>query len=166
MVCCEDRQTGGNHWSGTAENNYPWMYDFIYGGGITYHFKTGKIETDGRVGLFLQEWKAAVIKVSVNGKLAGHIGWKGQDGLDITDYLQDVNEIDVKVITTPRNIFGPFHQKYDSCVRSSFKDFRTEGKDYTEEYLLEPQGLLKPVTLQKIQIEICKIKENKVDIRL
>ena len=121
-----------------------------YGGGITYHFKTGKIETDGRVGLFLQEWKAAVIKVSVNGKLAGHIGWKGQDGLDITDYLQDVNEIDVKVITTPRNIFGPFHQKYDSCVRSSFKDFRTEGKDYTEEYLLEPQGLLKPVTLQKI----------------
>ena len=121
-----------------------------YGGGITYHFKTGKVESEGRVGLFLDEWKAAVVEVTVNGQLAGHIGWKGQDGIDITDYLEEENKIDIKLIATPRNIFGPFHQKYDSCIRSSFKDFRTEGNDYTEEYLLETQGLLKPVTLQEI----------------
>lgn len=131
-----------------------------YGGGITYHFKTGKVETEGRVGLFLEAWKAAVVEVTVNGQLAGHIGWKGQDGLDITAYLQDENEIDIKVITTPRNIFGPFHQKYDSCVRSSFKDFRTEGNNYTKEYILELQGLLKPVTLRKIYHKVFDDEEN------
>lgn len=119
-----------------------------YGGGMTYHFKTGKLpKTEGRVGLFLQEWEAAVVEVTVNGKHAGDIGWKGQDGIDITDYLKEENEIEIKVITTPRNIFGPFHQKYDACVRSSFKDFRTENGNYTKEYVVRPQGLMKTVVL-------------------
>ena len=122
----------------------------FYGGGLTYRFKTKKISTQERVGLFLDEWSAAVVEISVNNQIVGNIGWKGQDGIDITEYLKDENVIDIKVITTPRNIFGPFHQKYDSCVRSSFKDFRTEGDCFTDEYILEPQGLFKPITIQEI----------------
>lgn len=121
-----------------------------YGGGMTYHFTTGRIPTGRPIGIHLNRWKGAVAEIKVNGQLAGHIGWKGRDGLDITPYLQEKNEIDVKVIASPRNIFGPFHQRYSSCIRSSYKDFRREGGEYTAEYILEPQGLMETVTLEEL----------------
>lgn len=120
-----------------------------YVGGMTYHFslEIPEKQEEGAY-LYLQEWKAAVAEIYVNQQFVKTIGWKGQDGVDISSYLKTGNnQIDIKLTASPRNLFGPFHQKYEAGIRSSFKDFRTEGKEYTKEYLVEPQGLMKPVII-------------------
>ena len=50
---------------------------------------------------------------------------------------------------TPRNLFGPLHQKYTGCTRISWADFRTEGIFYTPDYVLHPYGLMDQVRLLK-----------------
>ncbi|MGN0964413.1 MAG: glycosyl hydrolase [Dysosmobacter sp.] len=122
-----------------------------YPGDMVYHFTAPAYHAeDGRIVLTLGEHSAALVEITVNGQTAGHLFGKGYNTLDITNLLTDgENAVDIRLAGTPRNLFGPFHQKYTDCTRISWADFRTEGILYTPDYVLKPYGLFHQVKLIK-----------------
>lgn len=123
-----------------------------YCGEMVYHFSApGHRREDGRVILALGAHSAALVQVVVNGRTAGHLFGNGYNTLDLTPFLEDrENAIDLRLVGSPRNLFGPLHQKYTGCTRISWADFRTEGALYTPDYVLHPYGLLEQVKLLKM----------------
>jgi hypothetical protein len=124
---------------------------YHYPGDMTYHFTAPAWHPeDGEIILTLGDYSAALVEVTVNGETAGALFGKGYNRLDITAYLKgQENHIDLRLVGTPRNLFGPFHQKYTGCTRISWADFRTEGILYTPDYVLKPYGLFEQVKLVK-----------------
>lgn len=124
---------------------------YHYPGDMIYHFTAPACRPeDGKILLTLGGHAAALVQVTVNGQTAGHLFGKGCSTLDITGLLTGrENSIDLRLVGTPRNLFGPFHQKYTECTRISWADFRTEGILYTPDYVLEPYGLMGQVKLLK-----------------
>ncbi|NBI09527.1 hypothetical protein D1641_05755 [Colidextribacter sp. OB.20] len=122
-----------------------------YPGDMVYHFTAPPCcPSEGRIILTLEAHSAALVQVTVNGQAAGHLFGAGYNTLDITALLEDrENSIDLRLVGTPRNLFGPLHQKYTGCTRISWADFRTEGALYTPDCVLHPYGLLGQVKLIK-----------------
>lgn len=116
---------------------------FHYPGSLVYEFSLPPKEQDQkRYVLKLGEHRATLVSVTVNGKMAGILMGNTEKKLEITDYLEnETNTLELCVVGSPRNLFGPFHQSYTGCSRISWADFRTEGRFYTQEYVLEPYGL-------------------------
>lgn len=50
--------------------------------------------------------------------------------------------LDLEVVGSNRNLFGPLHQPYQLCSRIDWRDFRTENDRNSEAPLLVPYGLL------------------------
>ena len=122
---------------------------YHYAGDMIYHFTAPACRPeDGQVLLTLGDYSAALAEITVNGQTAGHLFGKGYNTLDITAFLKETeNTIDIRLVGTNRNLFGPFHQKYTDCTRISWADFRTEGILYTPDYVLHPYGLVSQVKL-------------------
>lgn len=52
--------------------------------------------------------------------------------------------VDVRLVLTRRNLFGPLHQKTLNAGAYSPENFRTSGDDYTEGWSIYPSGLFEP----------------------
>lgn len=109
----------------------------------------------GRAGertlLQLGDYAAVTVELRVNGETAGHVPWRAADGVDLTGYLRDgVNHLEVEVMGSPRNMFGPFHQAAGDQPTTSWESFRTEGEAFTPEYRTKPYGLMEPVRIMKL----------------
>jgi hypothetical protein len=83
----------------------------------------------------LGEWSGTVAEVSVNGKSAGIIGFEPYS-VDVTGKLkQGENSIEVKIVGSNKNLFGPFH-KSDKGIASPghFRNIKTypAGNDYRQ----------------------------------
>ena len=124
---------------------------YHYPGDMIYHFTAPAYHpSEGKIVLTLGAHSAALVQVTVNGQTAGHLFGAGYNNLDITAFLKDgENSVDLRLVGTPRNLFGPLHQKYTGCTRISWADFRTEGIFYTPDYVLHPYGLMDQVRLLK-----------------
>ncbi|WP_343247966.1 glycosyl hydrolase [Diplocloster hominis] len=129
---------------------------FHYPGSVVYHFQVEKSpERQKRYELKLGDYRGTLGKVTVNGKDAGILIGNTRRNVDITDYLtMDCNAIDIQVIGSPRNMFGPFHQKYTGCSRISWEDFRTTGESHTDAYVLKPYGLQGQIVIAELEGEI------------
>ena len=80
--------------------------------------------------LKIGDFSAVTIEVVVNGNKAGYIPWKDADGLDMNGLLEDgINRIDIEVMGSPRNLFGPFHQAVTNDNGVSWISFRREGME-------------------------------------
>lgn len=117
---------------------------FHYCGSMIYHFDFDyKCSPNAKAILELGEYSAVTVEISVNGKVAGHIPWNAANGLDITGLLNDgVNRIDIEVMGSPRNLFGPLHQALKKMPGTDWSCFRSEGAEYTPEYVVKPYGLM------------------------
>jgi hypothetical protein len=115
-----------------------------YAGSMIYHGQLDYRPKDGeRVTLYLTDYKAVDVAVTVNGNLAGHIPWISQNGLDITDWLgSGVNNVDLEVVGSPRNMLGPLHLASWPEPWTDWRSFRRTDETYTPEYVLQPWGLL------------------------
>lgn len=124
---------------------------YHYPGDMIYHFTAPAYHpSEGKIVLTLGAHSAALVQVTVNGQTAGHLFGAGYNSLDITAFLKDgENSVDLRLVGTPRNLFGPLHQKYTGCTRISWADFRTKGIFYTPDYVLHPYGLMDQVRLLK-----------------
>lgn len=127
---------------------------FHYCGSIVYHFDFEyKAELDNlnsRAILELGEYNAVTVEVRVNGVGAGHIPWRCANSLDITRFLSNgTNLIDIEVMGSPRNLFGPFHQVAANIPWTTWMSFRREGPDYTPGYVVTPYGLMGQVNIYK-----------------
>lgn len=125
---------------------------FHYSGSMVYTFPVpGFTEVGRRVELHMGDFSATVAEVLVNGTSAGLVFGKSRRCVDITNLLQaDGNTVQIKLTGSPRNLYGPFHQPYTGCSRISWEDFRKEGADRCDGYVLQPYGLFEQITLVKI----------------
>jgi len=120
-----------------------------YPGAIVYE-TSADINIIPKTRYFLDAGKfcATVIAVRVNAKNAGYIPWKCENMLEITDYITEgLNNFELEVMGSPRNLFGPFHLKKGEPLNTSWQSFRAEGEEYTHEYNLQPYGLFKSVKI-------------------
>lgn len=120
-----------------------------YPGSMIYEFTLPPKQEEGKQYLLkMGEYRATLAEVKINGKSVGILMGNTEKELDITDYLDDTeNHLELCVVGSPRNLFGPFHQTYTGCSRISWADFRTEGRFYTPEYVVEPYGLMGQITI-------------------
>ncbi len=122
-------------------------------GGLGFASYTGAMsyETDyehkmpaGASTVFIRipSWSGALVKLWVNGRLAGNIAWPPYI-LEITDFLKTgINRISIELIGTRRNLLGPLHlsQKYPGWTGPA--QFVSSGEAWSEEQVLLPSGLL------------------------
>ncbi|WP_240421149.1 hypothetical protein [Paenibacillus periandrae] len=122
-----------------------------YPGSIVYHFVwDANLKTRERAVLELGEYNAVTVEVRVNGVTAGYVPWRAANRIDITEYLEEGdNSIDIEVMGSPRNLFGPFHQVEGRSIFTNSGAFRCEGNDSVSEYVLKPYGLFGMVRICK-----------------
>lgn len=122
-----------------------------YAGSMVYHFdylynKENMGEPE-KVILELGDFSAINIEVRINGKTLGFVPWKAASQVDITHgIIEGVNHIEIEVMGSPRNFFGPFHQTFKANTVNS-SSFRTQGSEYTSDYIVKPYGLFEPVRI-------------------
>lgn len=123
-----------------------------YSGSMVYSFCVPGFREEGkRVQLHMGEYRATVAEILVNGVSAGLVFGKSLTVVDITDLLRpEENTVQIKLTGSPRNLYGPFHQPYTGCTRISWEDFRKEGADRCDGYVLQPYGLFGQITLTKV----------------
>ncbi|MGC8972026.1 MAG: glycosyl hydrolase [bacterium] len=121
-----------------------------YAGSISYIDEVElNLESNEKVFLKLGNHSAITTAVWINGRLAGHIPWKCADGLDITSFVtKGRNLIEIEVVGSPRNMLGPLHQKSGKRPWTDSRSFRTEGDEFTPDYVLMPLGLFDQVRLE------------------
>lgn len=136
------REKGSLHFGDWTSQGY-----YHYPGAITYKFMVPPKEKEAhRYFLNVGAFKGSLAELTINGKKAAWLLKDSMRRTDITEYLtEDENSLELRVIGSPRNMFGPFHQTYTGCSRISWADFRTEGRFYTEDYVLEPYGLMEQI---------------------
>jgi len=124
---------------------------FHYAGSIVYHFEFDcRIDPGETAFLFMGNYSAVTLDVTVNGVEAGAVPWRAANGLDITGLLRSgVNRLDIEVAGSPRNLFGPFHQARGAVPSTGWESFRTEGVEYTSEYIVHPYGIFEPIQIRK-----------------
>jgi hypothetical protein len=101
--------------------------------------------------LVLGEHRAVTVAVHVNGAVVGHIPWQAANGFDLTPHLRPgANELGIEVMGSPRNMLGPLHRRRGRERGTSWASFRTEGIEYTPEYVLEPYGLFEQARIVRV----------------
>ncbi|MDR3094057.1 MAG: hypothetical protein LBU62_05380 [Bacteroidales bacterium] len=103
--------------------------------GVVSYSKTYEISGNASHRVILGEWSGTVAEVAVNGKSAGIIGFEPYS-VDVTDKMkQGTNTIEVKVVGSNKNLFGPFHNSEKGVVSPwHFRGVKNypAGKDYRQ----------------------------------
>lgn len=116
-----------------------------YIGSLVYQYDVliEDISSPNRYILELGEYSATTVEVRVNGQTAGHIPWRAANGLDVTDCLKHgVNRVEIEVMSSPRNMLGPFHRVGGDPGSTNWASFRVTGDSYTPDYNVRPYGLM------------------------
>jgi len=99
----------------------------------------------GRAVLEVQNLRAAIANVRVNGQYAGAIGWPPHC-IEITPALRTgegdgrcPNEIEIELVGTLRNLLGPHHRAGGDPEWTGPRDFRDKSH-WTDDYILVPFG--------------------------
>lgn len=122
---------------------------FHYPGNVIYHFDILNEPPIGKkVFMNIERFEGSLLKVKINEYEPIVIINQKEQRIEITKYLNDTKQtIDIEVVGSPRNMFGPLHQTYTGCSRISWEDFRTEDTLYTQEYMIKPYGLMSQIVL-------------------
>jgi hypothetical protein len=102
-----------------------------------------------RVFVAVPEYRGAAVRVLVDGRPAGVIGWEPNE-VEITGLLpegQSSPEIRIEVASHRRNSHGPLHNAKRWPAWTGPAEFVTSGEDWVDGYQLVPCGLMKPPAL-------------------
>lgn len=110
-----------------------------YAGSMIYHFQFESSQETGR--LHLGQAEATTIIAHINGGQPVYLPWRAANDVEIS-LKKGLNMLDLEVVGSNRNLFGPLHQPYQLCSRIDWRDFRTENDRNSEAPLLVPYGLL------------------------
>jgi len=115
----------------------------FYSDVITYKIPVKKTaEGAERLFIGLDKFGAACVKVvSEKDNASNLIAWQPYQA-DITDEVKGSPTIELQVVLTRRNTFGPLHQVPRKVAGYGPDNFVTTGKAFTQEYMLYPSGLL------------------------
>lgn len=114
----------------------------FYSGTVVYELPVGKAGGAGRKVLHLPKIGGACARVGTNGEMTGVIPWHPYE-LDVTDLLKkSKGTLDLEVVTTRRNSFGPLHEFPSSTNAVGPGNFLTTGDRFKDDYVVVPTGLL------------------------
>ena len=102
-----------------------------------------------RVFVEVPEYRGSAVRVLVDGRPAGVIGWEPNE-VEITGLLpegQSSPEIRIEVASHRRNSHGPLHNAKRWPAWTGPAEFVTSGEDWVDGYQLVPCGLMKPPAL-------------------
>ena len=118
----------------------------FYPGSMTYNFKYNHVTDKKDIVIDVPVFSASVIEVFINGEKADYIPWKAKSKIDISKLIKKgKNDISIKLIGTPRNMFGPLHfANCDNKYHSSYT-FAPDESEYTNDYITHPYGLFEQV---------------------
>jgi hypothetical protein len=120
-----------------------------YAGSLTYVYTfTGKPGRGERLVLELEDFVATAIIIRVNDR-EYPIPWKAVMPVDITEALvaKGENRLEVEVVSSPRNLLGPFHLARGKPESTHDGSFRARGAESIEGYNFHPYGLYSPPRL-------------------
>ena len=116
----------------------------FYGAGITYQIPIPEsCRNEQNVLLQTPGYAASCIMAGDNNDAQHMIAWQPYE-VEVGDLCQGRDSLNLHVIVTRRNTFGPVHQfpvKQSSCSPGSF---HTAGAGWRDGYVLYPAGLLAP----------------------
>jgi len=116
----------------------------FYTGIVTYKLNVDQYVEEGKkIFISLPNFEAACVKVTSPSSQSTIIAWQPYEA-DITDAVKASSAIDLNVILTRRNVFGPLHQVPAVVGAYGPGNFVTGGKAFSESYMLIPSGLLAP----------------------
>ena len=116
----------------------------FYAGTVSYGCRVrNPVRRGERLFLKLPRWAGVCLRISVNGCEAGVLGWPPYE-VELTRFARGGElDLSIEVVGHRRNSHGPLHMKRNpkrGWIGPA--QFVTTGADWTEEYLLEPVGLL------------------------
>jgi hypothetical protein len=107
----------------------------FYSGSVAYKKQMTLQQVPENVVVQVNEWKGTAAEVLVNGQHAGFMGWQPYQ-VDITDRVTPgINEVEVRVYGSLKNILGPHHfvRRRGIVTPWSFKyapEQQPQGSDY------------------------------------
>lgn len=120
-----------------------------YSGGLTLTMPTGSISQPGnRLWLQVPSWDGACLRVASPGVEPRLVPWHPYE-VDITDHAATNGYVNLDIILTRRNTFGPLHQVPLHVSGYGPGNWVTEGAGFVETPNLWPSGLLAPPILQE-----------------
>ena len=123
-----------------AEQNMP-----FYSGNVTYKLpykeyrECASFAEDERLFLSAKYFGAAV-RVTDGVGLDEIIAWEPYE-VDVTEAVMAKRDLEITVLGTRKNTFGPLHTRECVVHRCGHGSFTTEGDDWVDEYNLLPDGL-------------------------
>ena len=117
----------------------------FYSGSVGYH-TTVRLERNRgeRVVVQVPEYRGAGVRVVVDGRQAGIIGWEPNE-VDITDSVKaGTADLCIEILGHRRNSHGPLHLSRKWPAWTGPTQFVTTGADWVDRYQLVPCGLLAP----------------------
>lgn len=115
----------------------------FYSSAVTYQFPAKLYSQKGeRVFLTFSDFRATCVRVRVNGKETDTTGWPPYE-VEITDSVgEGDNMIEVDVISSRRNVFGPLHLVDPDPRWTGPGEYVTAGSQWRDDYHLKPAGLM------------------------
>jgi len=120
----------------------------FYSGAVTYRQTvTPGLGAGERLFVSVPEYRGAAVRVLVNGRSAGVIGWEPNE-VDITELLSGgAVELGIEVISHRRNSHGPLHLHEKWPHWHGPGSYTTTGEQWIDGYQLVPCGLMAPPQL-------------------
>lgn len=111
----------------------------FYAGNVTYH---ARLEADGQtLELEAREFKAPLLSVAVDGRLAGRIAF-APFRVGLGRLAAGSHAVDIMAYGNRVNAFGALHDRQRGRNWFGPDMWRTEGADWAYEYALKPMGVL------------------------
>jgi hypothetical protein len=114
----------------------------FYSGAVRYSLPIKNNNSAGKGIISAPKNEGALIKVFTDNKLVGCAPWHPYE-VDITEAIKsNADKIELEVVLTRRNTFGPLHQIPLIAPGYGPANFITGGDNFSEDYMLYPAGLL------------------------
>ena len=118
----------------------------FYSGNVTYHVKYELEKDCENVYLHVPHFAAIALSVDVNGKRAGMIAYAPHKLL-LGDMKAGAYDITVTAYGGRFNSFGTIHNADDEFKWYGPDSYRTTGSQWSDSYLLKPNGILSGISL-------------------
>ena len=119
----------------------------FYSGAVTYKIKT--VVNNGSINVTASDYMGALIEVSVDREIKGDIIYPPYT-LEIGDITDGEHEVALKLYTHRYNSFGPLHLVNTDEKWHGPGAWRTEGVNWSYEYVLRTTGILKTPGINNI----------------
>ncbi|MCX7706056.1 MAG: glycosyl hydrolase [bacterium] len=126
----------------------------FYSGNITYlHEISAKVEENQKIFLNIPEYRAAAIRILIDGKQAGIIAWP-PNNVDITEFIKDgkAHTLGIELLGHRRNSHGPLHFSERYPVWTGPYQFVAEREEFYQGYQIVPCGLMKEPEIVRYKI--------------